>query len=197
MLGTKHPQRNDRFAIIPHVVYNNPTPASGEGSGKEAKEVGHNLMTLEIRHPIAREASYDKAKSENGQVIDGLLENMNRFQPKDKKATVMQQENLIDAESQTLRTITEIKFPNWGCLLEAALDHLAGEMTRRDGKPLTAVIRPTAATNDFNDVLQNRNGKPLPDSSNLSLSKVSSTVITSSKGNIGYEKGGKATKQFH
>ena len=138
----------------------------------EAREVGHNLMTLEIRHPIAREASYDKAKSENGQVIDGLLENMNRFQPKDKKATVMQQENLIEAESQTLRTITEIKFPNRGRLLEAALDHLAGEMTRRDGKPLTAVIRPTAAQNDFNDVLQNRNGKPLPDSSNLSLNKV-------------------------
>jgi hypothetical protein len=172
LLGIKHPQRNDRFAIIPHVVYNNPTPVPGERGGNVTKEVGQNVLTLEIKYPIAREASYEKAKSENEQVIENLLSKMNRFQPGDKKATQSMLENLIEPASQTLRTISEIRFPNRGRLLEAALDHLTGEVARRDGQPLTAVIRPTATQNDFNDVLRNRSGKPLPDSSNLSLNKL-------------------------
>ena len=173
LLGTKHPQRNDRFAIIPHVVYNNPTPATGEGGEpKESKEVGHNLLTLEIRHPIAREATYEHAKSENESVIERLLDKMNLFQPRDKKAVETLRENLIETSSQTLRTVTEIKFPNRGRLLETALDQLSAEIEKRDGQKLTAVIRPTASQNDFNDVLRNRSGKSLPESSNLILGKV-------------------------
>ncbi|MBU1820120.1 MAG: toprim domain-containing protein [Bacteroidetes bacterium] len=173
LLGTKHPQRNDRFAIIPHVVYNNPTPATGEGGKpKESKEVGHNLLTLEIRHPIAREATYEHAKSENESVIERLLDKMNLFQPRDKKAVETLRENLIETGSQTLRTVSEIKFPNRGRLLESALDQLATEIEIRDGQKLTAVIRPTATQNDFNEVLRNRSGKSLPESSNLALGKV-------------------------
>ena len=173
LLGTKHPMRNDRFAIIPHVVYNNPTPATGEGhEPNESKEVGHNLMALEIRHPIAREATYEKAKSENESVIQRLLDKMNLFQPRDQKAVETLRENLIETLSQTLRTVTEIKFPNRGRLLETALDQLSTEIEKRDGHKLTAVLRPTASQNDFNDVLRNRNGKRLPESSNLIVGKV-------------------------
>lgn len=57
-------------------------------------------------------------------------------------------------------------------MLSTALDYLANEITLKDGKPLVAILRPSSVQNDFNDVLKERKGQPLPESSNLSLSRI-------------------------
>lgn len=170
MLAQEHPRRDNRFAILPHVVYKNPTPATGAGGVEmDAKEVGHNVLTIEIKYPLSKEAGFRAVLAENAGVIDRVVDKMNMFQHKDKEANELRRENLIDSETNVLRTVTEIKFPNVGRMLEAALYQLGVEIERRDGRKLTNVIKPTATQNDFNDVLRNRNGKSLPTSSNLSM----------------------------
>lgn len=170
LLATEHPQRDNRFAILPHVVYKSPTPATGaEGTDTDAKEVGHNVMTIEIKYPLSKEVGFREVLSENAGVIDRILDKMNIFERVGKKATEMRRENLVEAETNVMRTVTEVKFPNKQCMLESALYQLGAEIERRDGKTLTAVVKPTAAQNDFNDVLKSRNGKSLASSSNLYL----------------------------
>ena len=170
LLATEHPQRDNRFAILPHVVFNNPTPATGAGGDNlTAKEVGHNVMTIEIKYPLSKEVGFREVLSENAGVIDRILDKMNMFERLGKKATEMRRENLVEAETNVMRTVTTVKFPNKQCMLESALYQLGVEIERRDGKKLTAVVKPTAAQNDFNDVLKSRNGKSLASSSNLYL----------------------------
>ncbi|GAB3179701.1 DUF3991 domain-containing protein [Telluribacter humicola] len=173
LLATKHHLRNDSYAIHPQVVYNNPTPVPGEGKDvTDIKEVGFNLLTLQIKHPLSSSVSFEKARAQNEEVLGRLLDKVNLYQPPGKLATETRRENFVVVETGTLRTESEIRFPNQSKLLERVLDQLAEEITRRDGQRLTAVLRPTAVQNDFNDVLRSRNGQSLPESSNLSLSGV-------------------------
>ncbi|MPR37415.1 hypothetical protein GBK04_29835 [Cytophagaceae bacterium SJW1-29] len=150
------------------MVYNNPTPVTGAGAeATDVKEVGHNTLTIEIKYPLSEEAGFRAVLAENAGVINRVIDKMNMFQRKDKKANELRRENLIETDTNVLRTITEIKFPNAGRMLEAALYQLEVEIERRDGRKLTNIVKPTATQNDFNDVLRNRNGKSLPTSSNL------------------------------
>lgn len=172
LLATEHPQRDNRFAILPHVVYNNPTPATGAaGTDTDAKEVGHNVMTIEIKYPLGKEAGFREVLKENAGIVDRVVDKMNMFERVGKRAVETRRENLVEAETSVMRTVTEIRFPNKGSMLGAALYQLGVEIERRDGRKLTTVVKPTAVQNDFNDVLKSRNGKSLPNSSNLALSK--------------------------
>jgi hypothetical protein len=170
LLAIEHPRRDNRLAILPHVVYNNPTPAIGAGGNDlDAKEVGHNVMTIEIKHPLSKEAGFRTVLSENGGIIDRVVDKMNRFERIGKRAVETRRENLVEADTNIVRTVTEIRFPNKGSMLGAALHQLGVEIERRDGRKLTDMVKPTPAQNDFNDVLKSRNGKSLPSSSNLYL----------------------------
>ncbi len=174
LLALEHPLRDNRFAILPHVVYYNPKPATGAGDAEEdAKEVGHNVLTIEVKFPLSKETGFREVLAENAGVIERVIDKMNRFQRKDKAATEVRRESMVETESNILRTVTEIKFPNVDLMLHVALGQLKDEIERRDRRRLVEVLRPTPSQQDFNEVLKSRNGKSLTDSSNLVLRDLS------------------------
>jgi len=168
-LAIHHPQRDVNNSIIPNITYYNPSNPTAEE--KSSKEVGYNILKIEINHPKTNDQ--ELARKSNNSVVDRLVDAMNRHQPDDsKKAIETSESRVLTEKPNTITSSYEIKFHNNGKMLGAALDHLTKEINLKDGKPLVAVIRPTSSQNDFNDVLRERKGVPLPESSNLSLSNV-------------------------
>lgn len=168
-LAIHHPQRDVNNSIIPNITYYNPNNPTAEE--KAAKEVGYNILKIEINHPKTNDQ--ELARKSNNSIIDRLVDAMNRHQPEDsKKALETSESRVLTEKPNTITSSYEIKFNNNSKMLGAALDHLTKEINLKDGKPLVAVIRPTSSQNDFNDVLRERKGVPLPESSNLSLSNV-------------------------
>ena len=84
-------------------------------------------MTIEIKYPLSKEVGFREVLSENAGVIDRILDKMNMFERLGKKATEMRRENLVEAETNVMRTVTTVKFPNKQCMLESALYQLGAE----------------------------------------------------------------------
>ena len=80
-----------------------------------------------------------------------------------------QRETLVDPDRGQAVTRTRIHFPNDGRLLVKALTLLTDEINSRQGQSLYHVVRPTRQQKDLNDILQNRQGEALPDSSPLKM----------------------------
>lgn len=139
--------------------------------------LGTNRLTLEVRYPIGENAQ--TGQQQNEQFIGKLLNDLNLFirkydynnDPTDKenKASEFQRETLLDTSSNRVVTRTVIHFPNDSVLLGKVLNKLTAEIDNRQVQPLYHVVRPTRQQKDFNEVLQNRNGQPLPQSHNLRL----------------------------
>lgn len=151
-------------------------PSVEEGS---RELLGTNRLTLELRYPINENAQI--GQQQNEQFINKLLTDLNLFirkydynnDPADKenKASEFQRETLLDAASNRVITRTVVHFPNDSVLLGKVLTKLTTEIDTRQGQPLYQVVRPTRQQKDFNEVLQNRNGHPLPQSHNLRLTE--------------------------
>lgn len=139
--------------------------------------LGTNRLTLEVRYPIGENAQ--RGQQQNEQFIGKLINDLNLFirkydynnDPADKENKVLefQRESLFDSASDRVVTRTVIHFPNDSVLLGKVLNHLAKEVETRQGQPLYQVVRPTRQQKDFNDVLQTRNGQPLPATHNLRI----------------------------
>lgn len=168
-LGMAHPLRDVNNSIVPNITYVNPTKPKAED--KAEKEVGYNILKVEINHP--KGDGQDNAKKSNDSIIDRLLAAINIHSVEDsKKAKESSESRSIVEKPSAFTSSYEIKFPNISKMLSTALDYLANEITLKDGKPLVAILRPSSVQNDFNDVLKERKGQPLPESSNLSLSRI-------------------------
>lgn len=141
---------------------------------------GINRLELELRQPLSS-GSGDAAMAgqRNDAFLGRFLEEMNRFtrqfnfnnDPKDKEKRVQefQRETLVDDRKGEAVTRTRIHFPNDGRLLVKALTLLTDEINGRQGQALYHIVRPTRQQKDLNDILQNRQGEALPDSSPLKI----------------------------
>lgn len=143
-----------------------------------AKELlGTNRLTLEVRYPVKENAQ--TGQQQNEQFISKLLNDLNLFirkydynnDPADKENKIIefQRESLLDTASNRVVTRTVIHFPNDSVLLGKVLNQLTKEVENRQGQPLFQVVRPSRQQKDFNDVLESRNGQPLPTSHNLRI----------------------------
>lgn len=141
---------------------------------------GVNKLELELRQPLTPGATGpDDAQQRNDAFLSRFLDEMNRFtkqfhyngdaNDKEKKVQEFQRETLTDSQQGQAVTRTRIHFPNDGRLLVKALTMLTDEINQRQGQALYQVVRPTRQQKDLNDVLQNRQGEPLPDSSPLKV----------------------------
>ncbi|MCY7358405.1 MAG: hypothetical protein LH609_13285 [Rudanella sp.] len=141
---------------------------------------GVNKLELELRQPLVPgEGGAEKAQGRNDAFLGRFLDEMNRFtkqfnynndpNDKEKKVQEFQRETLTDSQQQQAVTRTRIHFPNDGRLLVKALTLLTDEINQRQGQALYQIIRPTRQQKDLNDILQNRQGEPLPDSSPLKV----------------------------
>lgn len=155
------------------------------GNHKDAKlekdlYSGVNRLELELRQPQQTGKTGDDGPGQRNEAFLGrFLEEMNRFtkqfnynnDPNDKEKRVQefQRETLIDPDSGQAVTRTRIHFPNDGRLLVKALNLLTDEINGRQEQELYQVVRPTRQQKDLNDILQNRQGEPLPDSSPLKM----------------------------
>jgi hypothetical protein len=138
---------------------------------------GVNKLELELRQPLT--AGGDKDQERNDVFLGRFLDEMNRFtrqfqyngDPNDKEKKVQEfgRETLLDPQLGQAVTRTRIHFPNDGRLLVKALTMLTDEINQRQGQSLYQLVRPTRQQKDLNDVLQNRQGEPLPDSSPLKV----------------------------
>lgn len=153
-----------------------PVTITGKSAEEGTKELlGTNRLTLEVRHPIGENAQF--GQQQNEQFIGKLINDLNLFirkydynnDPADRENKVLefQRESLLDSASNRLVTRTTIHFPNDSVLLGKVLNHLTKEVETRQGQQLYHVVRPTRQQKDFNDVLQTRNGQPLPATHNL------------------------------
>ena len=139
--------------------------------------LGTNRLTLEVRYPIGENAQV--GQEQNEQFISKLTGDLNLFirkydynndsTDKENKVLEFQRESLLDLSSNRVVTRTVIHFPNDSVLLGKVLNQLTKEVETRQGQQLYQVVRPTRQQKDFNDVLQTRNGQPLPASHNLRL----------------------------
>ncbi len=139
--------------------------------------LGTNRLTLEVRYPIGENAQV--GQQQNEQFIGKLINDLNLFirkydynnDPADKESKVVefQRESLFDSTSNRVVTRTVIHFPNDSVLLGKVLNYLTKEIETRQGHQLYQVVRPTRQQKDFNDVLQTRNGQPLPATHNLRI----------------------------
>lgn len=141
---------------------------------------GVNKLELELRHPLSPGSVGEVAAGQRNDAFLGrFLEEMNRFtkqfnynnDPNDKEKRVQefQRETLVDTQKGEAVTRTRIHFPNDGRLLVKALTLLTDEINGRQGQALYHVVRPTRQQKDLNDILQNRQGEALPDSSPLKM----------------------------
>lgn len=141
---------------------------------------GVNKLELELRQPLKPGSTgADTAQQRNDQFLGRFLDEMNRFtkhfnynndpNDKEKKVQEFQRETLVDHQQQQAVTRTRIHFPNDGRLLVKALTMLTDEINGRQGQELYQIVRPTRQQKDLNDILQNRQGEPLPDSSPLKV----------------------------
>lgn len=141
---------------------------------------GVNKLDLELRQPLTPGTTGPgEAQQRNEAFLGRFLDEMNRFtkqfhyngdaNDKEKKVQEFQRETLLDSQQNQAVTRTRIHFPNDGRLLVKALTMLSDEINQRQGQALYQVVRPTRQQKDLNDVLQNRQGEPLPDSSPLKV----------------------------
>ncbi|NID13641.1 toprim domain-containing protein [Fibrivirga algicola] len=141
---------------------------------------GVNKLDLELRQPLSPGgAGADVAGGRNEAFLHRFMDEMNRFtkqfnynnDPNDKEKRVQefQRETLVDPDQGQAVTRTRIHFPNDGRLLVKALTLLTDEINSRQGQSLYHVVRPTRQQKDLNDILQNRQGEALPDSSPLKM----------------------------
>lgn len=140
---------------------------------------GVNRLELELRQPQQAGIGGEGVAGRNEAFLGRFLDEMNRFtkqfnynnDPNDKEKRVQefQRETLVDPDSGQAVTRTRIHFPNDGRLLVKALTLLTDEINGRQGQPLYHVVRPTRQQKDLNDILQNRQGEPFPDSSPLKM----------------------------
>ena len=153
-----------------------PVTLSGKSVEEGTKELlGTNRLTLEVRFPVKENAQ--TGQQQNEQFIGKLINDLNLFikkydynnDPSDKENKVVefQRESLLDSACNRVVTRTVIHFPNDSVLLGKVLNQLTKEVETRQGQQLYQVVRPTRQQKDFNDVLQTRNGQPLPTSHNL------------------------------
>lgn len=156
----------------------NPVTLSGKFVEEGTKELlGTNRLTLEVRSPAKENAQ--TGQQQNEQFIGKLINDLNLFikkydynnDPSDKENKVVefQRESLLDSACNRVVTRTVIHFPNDSVLLGKVLNQLTKEVENRQGQPLYQVVRPSRQQKDFNDVLQTRNGQPLPTSHNLRI----------------------------
>lgn len=168
-LAVDHPLRDVNNSIVPNISYINPTKSKVED--KAQKDIGYNILKVEINHP--KVDGQDNAKKSSDSIIDRLVAAINVHSTDDSKlAKESFLSRKIVEKPSAFSSSYEIKFPNISKMLSSALDYLAKEITLKDGKPLIAILRPSSVQNDFNDVLKDRKGQPLPESSNLSLSRI-------------------------
>ncbi|MBO0939211.1 toprim domain-containing protein [Fibrella sp. HMF5335] len=141
---------------------------------------GVNKLDLELRQPLTPGTTGPgEAQQRNEAFLGRFLDEMNRFtkqfhyngdaNDKENKVQEFQRETLLDSQQNQAVTRTRIHFPNDGRLLVKALTMLSDEINQRQGQALYQVVRPTRQQKDLNDVLQNRQGEPLPDSSPLKV----------------------------
>ena len=138
---------------------------------------GSNKLQLEIRHPMVQESGAGQRANER--VVQQLIDDIHRFVKKhsfnddptdtERKVQEFQRETLLDVKKGLVITKTTILFPNESNLLVKTLNALTEEMERRQGQKLVKIIRPTKLQKDFNEVLKERNGEPLPASHNLKI----------------------------
>ncbi len=141
---------------------------------------GSNKLHLEISHPMSGESGAGQRANE--QVIQKLIDDIHRFVKKhsfnddpadtERKVQEFQRETLLDVQKGLFVTKTTILFPNESNLLVKTLNALTDEIERRQGQKLFDVVRPTKLQKDFNEVLKERNGDPLPVSHNLRITEV-------------------------
>lgn len=139
--------------------------------------LGTNRLTLEVRYPIGDNAQV--GQQQNEQFIGKLINDLNLFirkydynndsSDKENKVLEFQRESLLESSSNRVVTRTVIHFPNDSVLLGKVLNHLTKEVETRQGQQLYQMVRPTRQQKDFNDVLQLRNGQPLPATHNLRI----------------------------
>ena len=139
--------------------------------------LGTNRLMLEVRYPIGKNAQI--GQQQNEQFIGKLINDLSLFirkydynnDPADKESKVLefQRESLLDSSRNRVVTRTVIHFPNDSVLLGKVMNHLTKEVETRQGQQLYQVVRPTRQQKDFNDVLQTRNGQPLPATHNLRI----------------------------
>ena len=156
---------------------NQSTTGQAEKTTELVERPGSNKLQLEIRHPMVQESGAGQRANE--QVIQKLVDDIHRFVKKhsfnddptdtERKVQEFQRETLLDVQKGLVITKTTILFPNESNLLVKTLNALTDEMERRQGQKLVEVVRPTKLQKDFNEVLKERNGEPLPVSHNLKL----------------------------
>jgi hypothetical protein len=187
-LGLDHPAANPDWQIKPYITYSAPArSALSRPMPQEAQEQpnseetterpGSNKLQLEVRHPMTQESGAGQRANE--QVIQKLVDDIHRFVKKhdfnndptdlERKVQEFQRETLLDVQKGLVVTKTTILFPNESNLLVKTLNALTDEIERRQGQKLFDIVRPTKLQKDFNEVLKDRNGEPLPSSHNLRL----------------------------
>ncbi|GAB3562609.1 hypothetical protein GCM10027578_05060 [Spirosoma luteolum] len=141
---------------------------------------GINKLELELRQPLKPGSLGGEGAGERNEAfLSRFMDEMNRFTKqfnynndpgdKEKRVQEFQRETLTDPDRGESVTHTRIHFPNDGRLLVKALTLLTDEINGRQGQALYQVVRPTRQQKDLNDVLQNRQGEALPDSSPLKV----------------------------
>ena len=198
-LGLKHPKQNDGFSLTPYIAYSAPPisiqsaqqlmGASENLKGSTEKEEvhsrdnfmkGQNHLKLEITNLLDGQ-SPNALKQQNETYISDLTNRLNKFVTKEGnefKARASELSHFQTHDRGKLFTQAVISFPNDTNMLIRAINMLSETINQKQTHPLFRICRPSRSQKDFNEVLQQRKGEKLPESSLLKLTTLYSSDLT-------------------
>jgi hypothetical protein len=186
-LGLKHPNDQNLFNLTPYITYSAPPIGiqsvqdlmGGPKNGGENNELtgednflkGQNHLRLEISNTL-QDVTPHTLQQQHEKFINDLTANLNKFVTKEGnefKARATQLSHLHTPNKDKLSTHVVISFPNDTNMLIRALNRLSESINQKQSRPLFLISRPSRSQKDFNEILQQRKGEKLPESSLLKL----------------------------
>lgn len=197
-LGLKHPKGNNRLSLTPYIAYSAP-PISIQsaqqliGASENLKGLteneeanfrdnfmkGQNHLKLEITNFLDGQ-SPNTLKQQNETYISDLTNRLNKFVTKEGnefKARASELSHFQTPDNEKIFTQAVISFPNDANMLIRALNMLSETINQKQTYPLFIICRPSRTQKDFNEVLQQRKGEKLPESSLLKLTTLYSSDL--------------------
>lgn len=189
-LGLKHPSELQDFNLTPYITYSAPPIGIQSvqqligSSNQKIENYGHlpteddnfikgqNHLRLELSHKL-QGSTLQSLEHQHEKYINDLTASLNKFVTKEGnefKAKASQLSHLQTPGKDKLCTQVVISFPNDTNMLIRALNRLSDSINQKQSHPLFLISRPSRTQKDFNEILQQRNGEKLPDSSLLKLS---------------------------
>jgi hypothetical protein len=195
-LGLKHPKQKEGFSITPYITYSTPpisiqsaqllTGTAGYLDGAAQKEEvnfgdsflkGQNHLKLEITHLLS-EQPFHMLKQQNETYLIDFTHRLNKFATLEGNEFKARAGELCHFQvADKMITHAVISFPNDSNRHIRALNRLSETINQMHTPPLFTLCRPSRAQKDFNEVLQQRKGQKLPESSLLTLTPFQASTL--------------------